>query len=187
MAFTPGSRQAVALGTAWALLAVCTGAGVAFFSEIRAAADSVVGRQDAAIATVPGDRERLAPLVGARTVELRAGAYGHFHVRADINGSHVQAMVDTGASMVALRFEDARDAGIIVSDADFTHRVSTANGYARMAPVTIERISIGDITVRDVTGAVLEPGKLSTTLLGMSFLTRLQRVDMRSGTLVLQE
>jgi aspartyl protease family protein len=56
-----------------------------------------------------------------------------------------------------------------------------------MAPVTIDRISIGDITVRDVSGAVLEPGKLSTTLLGMSFLSRLQRVDIRSGTLVLQE
>ena len=33
----------------------------------------------------------------------------------------------------------------------------------------------------------MEPGKLSTSLLGMSFLGRLQRVDMRSGVLVLQE
>ena len=187
MAFTPGSRQAVALATAWVVLAACTGLGAAFFSEIKAAAESVIGRQDAAVATVAGSRERSAAPVSGRTVELRAGAYGHFHVRAEINGSPVQAMVDTGASMIALRFEDARQAGIVVRDADFTHRVSTANGYARMAPVTIDRISIGDITVRDVSGAVLEPGKLSTTLLGMSFLSRLQRVDIRSGTLVLQE
>ena len=186
MAFTPGSRQAVALATAWVVLAACTGLGAAFFSEIKAAAESVIGRPDAAVATVAGSRERSAAVSG-RTVELRAGAYGHFHVRAEINGSPVQAMVDTGASMIALRFEDARQAGIVVRDADFTHRVSTANGYARMAPVTIDRISIGDITVRDVSGAVLEPGKLSTTLLGMSFLSRLQRVDIRSGTLVLQE
>ena len=96
-------------------------------------------------------------------------------------------MVDTGASIVALSYEDARASGIYVRDSDFTHRVSTANGLARVAPVTIDRISIGDITVRDVAGAVMEAGKLGTTLLGMSFLGRLQRVDMRSGMLVLQE
>jgi aspartyl protease family protein len=56
-----------------------------------------------------------------------------------------------------------------------------------VAPVTIDRVSIGDITVRNVPGAVLEAGKLETTLLGMSFLSRLQRVDMRSGSLVLHE
>jgi aspartyl protease family protein len=187
MAFTPGPRQAVALATAWTFIAVFAGVGAAFFTEIKAATESVMGRQNAAVATDAGSRERSAAALSGRTVELRAGAYGHFHVRAEINGSPVQAMVDTGASMVALRFEDARQAGIVVRDADFTHRVSTANGYARMAPVTIDRISIGDITVRDVSGAVLEPGKLSTTLLGMSFLSRLQRVDIRSGTLVLQE
>ena len=96
-------------------------------------------------------------------------------------------MVDTGASIVALSFEDARAIGLYVRDSDFTHRVSTANGFARIAPVTIDRISVGDIMVRDVSGAVMEPGKLGTTLLGMSFLSRLQRVDIRSGMLVLHE
>ena len=58
---------------------------------------------------------------------------------------------------------------------------------ARVAPVMLDRVSIGDITVRNVPAAVSEPGKLATSLLGMSFLSRLQRVDMRSGVLVLQE
>ena len=56
-----------------------------------------------------------------------------------------------------------------------------------MAPVTIGRLTIGDITVRNVEAAVCERGKLTTTLLGMSFLSRLDRVDMRSGVLVLQD
>lgn len=124
---------------------------------------------------------------GGRIVELRAGAYGHYHTSAEINGRQLKVLVDTGASIVALSYEDARVAGIYVRGGDFTHRVSTANGLARVAPVTIDRISIGDITVRDVAGAVMEEGKLGTSLLGMSFLGRLQRVDMRSGTLVLQE
>jgi aspartyl protease family protein len=190
MAFTSGSRRAATMAAGWVACAVCVAVGIAYFSEIRGLASSLVGRPEAAsaAASASGREGPATPASGSgRTVELRAGAYGHFHTRAEINGRVIQVMVDTGASMVALSFEDAREAGLYVGDRDFTHRVSTANGYARIAPVTIDRISIGDITVRDVAGAVMEPGKLGTTLLGMSFLGRLQRVDIRSGMLVLQE
>jgi aspartyl protease family protein len=192
MAFTPGSRQAALMAAGWVTAAALAVVTVAYFSEIKAAAQSLLGGPEQTAARVGGaDRDgRIGDdtrRAGQRVVELRAGAYGHFHTRAEINGRPISVMVDTGASMVALSFEDALEAGIQVRDRDFTHRVSTANGYARMAPVMIDRISIGDITVRNVSGAVLESGKLSTTLLGMSFLSRLQRVDIRSGTLVLQE
>ena len=96
-------------------------------------------------------------------------------------------MVDTGASIVALTFEDAERAGLYIRDSDYTHRVNTANGLARIAPVTLDRVAIGEIMVRNVPAAVSEPGKLTTSLLGMSFLSRLQRVDMRRGVLVLHE
>ena len=82
-------------------------------------------------------------------------------------------MVDTGASQVALTFDDASRAGIHVRDRDFTQAVRTANGIARVAPVTLDRVSIGDITVRNVPASVSERGMLATTLLGMSFLKRL--------------
>jgi aspartyl protease family protein len=96
-------------------------------------------------------------------------------------------MVDTGATMVALTYEDAERAGIHLKASDFTRSVSTANGVTRVAPVTIERVSVGDIMVRNVAASVSERGRLSTTLLGMSFLSRLERVDMRSGILVLED
>lgn len=122
-----------------------------------------------------------------RTVQLKAGAHGHFHSRIHVNGRAVQAMVDTGASIVALTFEDARNAGIHVRDGDYTHRVSTANGVARVALVTLDSVAIEDIVVRDVRAAVAEPGKLTTTLLGMSFLSQLRRTQMSRGVLVLEE
>jgi len=176
------------MAAGWTVAAVGTAVSIAYFSEIKDIAGHLFGRPEAtAVGPVAAGADTTSAPVSGRKVELRAGAYGHFHVRAEVNGRPVQVMVDTGASMVALKFEDAREVGLDVSERDFTHRVSTANGYARMAPVTIDRISIGDITVRDVAGAVLEQGKLGTTLLGMSFLSRLQRVDFRSGTLVLQE
>jgi aspartyl protease family protein len=188
MAFTPGSRQAATMAAGWGVAALCTAASIAYFAEIQAVAHNLLGRPDANAPRVSAaEGERSGPSAGGRTVELKAGAYGHFHARAEVNGRPISVMVDTGASMVALSFEDAREAGLHVRDSDFTHRVSTANGYARIAPVIIDRISVGDITVRNVSGAVMEPGKLGTTLLGMSFLSRLQRVDIRSGMLVLQE
>ncbi len=122
-----------------------------------------------------------------RTVELKAGAHGHFYSRVHVNGRAVQAMVDTGASIVALTFEDARNAGIHVRDGDYTHRVSTANGVARVAIVTLDSVAIQDIVVRNVRAAVAEPGKLTTTLLGMSFLGQLRRAQMSRGVLLLEE
>ena len=112
---------------------------------------------------------------------------GHFHADAEINGRSVQVLVDTGATMVALTYEDAERAGIYVKDSDFTQRVSTANGVGRVAPVMVDRISIGDVTVRNVRGAVVERGMLASTLLGMTFLGRLSRAEMRSGILVIEE
>lgn len=120
-------------------------------------------------------------------VVLRAGQKGQFLTEAEINGRPIDVLVDTGASIVALTYEDAERAGLYMRPSDFTHQASTANGIARIAPVTIDRIMIGDIEVRNVPGAVSERGALQTTLLGMSFIGRLSRFDMRDDTLILAE
>jgi aspartyl protease family protein len=134
-----------------------------------------------------GDEASTARTSGGRTVELKAGAHGHFYSRIRVNGRDIDAMVDTGASIVALTFEDAESAGIHVRDPEFTHRVSTANGVARVAMITLDSVAIDDITVRNVPAAVAERGKLSKTLLGMSFLGQLSRTEMSRGVLVLEE
>ncbi len=120
-------------------------------------------------------------------VELTANSGGHFETAAEVNGNEIDVMVDTGATLVALTYEDAERAGLYLKSADFTQGVRTANGTAKVAPVTLSSITIGDITVRNVKGAVAEQGKLHKTLLGMSFLGRLSRVEMRANTLVLHE
>lgn len=186
MALSSAARQAVALAAGWVMAAGCAAVSLVYLSEIKTVAQRFFGLPQPTATRVAGEhRERAVP--SGRIVELRVGAYGHYHTNAEINGRPIRVMVDTGASMVALSFEDARAAGIFTRDSDFTHRVSTANGFARMAPITIDSVSIGNITVRNVSGAVMEAGKLRTSLLGMSFLGRLQRVDMRGGLLMLQE
>jgi aspartyl protease family protein len=121
------------------------------------------------------------------TVSIAAGAYGHFLTQAQIDGRSIDVMVDTGASLVALTYEDAKSVGLFIKPSDFTSVAQTANGSTRVAPVTISRISIGEITVRNVPAVVSARGASERTLLGMSFLKRLTRVEMRAGMLVLQE
>jgi aspartyl protease family protein len=65
----------------------------------------------------------------------------------------------------------------------FSARVNTANGEARMAPVMLREIRIDQLSVYDVPAAVVE--NLNISLLGMSFLVRLQSYEMRDGKLTI--
>jgi aspartyl protease family protein len=191
MALPSGTRQASALAAGWLVVLASAGLGVLYFAEIKATARGLLGLH--AAGTEPGatprrqETGRTASVSRGRVVELKAGTHGHYYASAEINGRPIDVLVDSGASLVALTYDDARRAGLYVRDSDYTHRVSTANGPARVAPVTLDRVSIGDITVRNVPAAVSEPGKLATSLLGMSFLGRLQQIDIRGGVLVLKE
>jgi len=75
------------------------------------------------------------------TIYRRAGD-GHFYVDADVNGTRIRFLVDTGATFVALSPDDARSAGLTVFESDYTARTSTANGVARVAPVTMRQIEL---------------------------------------------
>jgi len=134
----------------------------------------------------PSDADQTAANSGG-AVELTADRFGQFLTQTEVNGLPVDSMIDTGANKVALTFESAERAGIFLRDRDFTLRTSTANGTGRAAPVMLDRVTIGSITVHNVEAMVTERGALRVNLIGMSFLKRLQRVEVRSGRLVLQD
>ena len=68
------------------------------------------------------------------TVSIAAGAYGHFQTQAEIDGRPVDVMVDTGASLVALTYEDAASVGIYVKPSDFTEAGSNRQRHRRASP-----------------------------------------------------
>ena len=119
------------------------------------------------------------------TMVLKASKNGHFYTTTRINGRPVNVVVDTGASVVALRYEDARAIGINPSPSDFTEPVRTAAGIVKTAPVTLREVRLGSIRVSNVRGLVNQRGNQGITLLGMTFLNRLSRAELRSGQLVL--
>jgi aspartyl protease family protein len=65
--------------------------------------------------------------------------------------------------------------------------VSTANGKINAAPATLDRVEAGGITIYDVPALVLPDEVLSTSLLGMSFLSRLKRYEVANERLVLEQ
>ena len=112
---------------------------------------------------------------------------GHYVTDVRMNNRKVKVLVDTGATMVAMSESTARKIGIRLKPADFKYNVNTANGVAKMASVTIKEISIGNIRVKNVRAGVSKDGGLSTTLLGMSFLNKLRRFEVRGDTLLLEQ
>jgi aspartyl protease family protein len=187
-----GSRQALSMASGWLVSGAIVGAGLFYATEVKDIAKALLGiktpppAQTEMVARRPA-RQSGEVKASGRTVEIKSGGGNHYFASIDVNGRKVDVMVDTGASMVALTHEDARRLSLSPGASDFTLQVQTANGMSRFAPVTLDRVAIGGIEVRNVQAAVAEPGRLSTTLLGMSFLSRLQRVDMRAGVMILAE
>ena len=127
------------------------------------------------------------PAPGVRQVEIKAEGDGHFYVNAEINSAHdIRLMVDTGATVVALRASDAAAAGIRPLKSEFTDPVQTANGTTMAAEATLDRVSIEDIEIHHVRALVLPDDQLSLSLLGGSFLKGLQRYQVADGRLIFE-
>lgn len=113
----------------------------------------------------------------------RASASGHFFVDGFVNGSPIRFVVDTGATYVSLTPDDARAAGIDPDRLQFTLRSQTANGVAQMAPITLREVRLGQLSLTDVPAVVMRSSGVS--LLGMSFLRRLDGYQIRDGELTI--
>ncbi len=120
-----------------------------------------------------------------REIEIGARRNGHFLVEAAVNGVDVLFLVDTGASKLTLTPRDAARVGLRPTRRDFTEAYRTANGIVRGAPVVLREVRIGQLAVEDVEATVNE-GPLHVSLLGMSFLRRLDGYEVRGGRLVLR-
>jgi aspartyl protease family protein len=98
----------------------------------------------------------------------------------------MEFMIDTGASVIALRQQDAARLGIRPAQRDFTARVTTANGVVFAAPAELASVELGGILVHNVAAVVLPDEALAQNLLGMSFLSRIHW-QYQGGRLILEQ
>lgn len=124
-------------------------------------------------------------IVQGGAISFRVARGGHFVVEANVNGIPIRFLVDTGASDVTLRPADALRLGFDLSRLAFNRPYRTANGIVFGAPVRLERVTIGPITLADV-GASVNGAPMARSLLGMSFLGRLSAYEVSRGTLTLK-
>ena len=138
-------------------------------------------------AALPGNevKPRASYLTGVRAVQVPMDRSGHFSANFRVNGRALNGMIDTGATYIAINQSMARTVGLKLRASDFTHGVQTANGKTKAAFVKLDRVEIGSITVTDVDAFVLEDSALSDTLIGMSFMSKLNSYKVKGRVLEL--
>ncbi len=124
------------------------------------------------------------PMVMGDELVIPAGRNGHFLVTAEVDGVEILFLIDTGASQVVLTAEDAERLGYRPEDLEFSDRFETANGVIRGAPLVLPDLRIGDLEIEDLRSSVIQ-APMSVSLLGMSFLNRLESYEVREEGLIL--
>ncbi|SMX34515.1 retropepsin-like aspartic protease family protein [Actibacterium lipolyticum] len=151
----------------WGLIFVGVIAGIGLWSDIR---NTVIPRQ--------------AVFAEQGRVEVPRAPDGHFYLTLSVNDAPLRFVVDTGASEVVLTPEDAKKAGLDTSDLAFTSEARTANGVVKTARVKLRDVQLGalvDVNVR----AWVNGGEMDTSLLGMSYLQRFEKMEITRDLLVL--
>lgn len=130
--------------------------------------------------------------VSWRKMTVSAGPNGHFYITARVKRpppsysfEDITFLVDTGASLVALRREDAETLGFELKYLDFSGVSQTANGEVHFASVVLPEVRIGPLKVRQVPASIVD-GELEISLLGNSFLGRLKSYQVSNDELVMR-
>ena len=159
----------------WVGIAAVLLLGYSFRNEFATVGDRIMGE------LLP----HQAIEVGERELRINAGAGGHFHVVAHVNGEPVRFLIDTGATDIVLNREAAQRAGYDVGSLRFTRPYRTANGIGYGAPIRLDSIAIGPFGVADMPASVND-APMSSSLLGISFLERLRSYEVRGSVMLLR-
>ncbi len=120
------------------------------------------------------------------SVRVRRTDSGDFNVGVSVNNASVPMLIDTGASSVVLTLEAARAAGLPVDLLKYDVTIETAKGRSFAAAVVLDELRIGNIVERRVPALIVRRGDLRMSLLGMSFLQRLDSFELRGQQMVLR-
>ena len=121
---------------------------------------------------------------GNKALTLTRDGSGQFTLQAEVNGSEVEFLVDTGADVVALTEIEAEALGVLPDESDFQPTMQTASGVGYGAPITLDELQIAGQTLHDVDAVVVKD--LGTNLLGQSALRRLGSVELKGDKMVIK-
>jgi len=158
----------------WSLVAIVLFVGYSYRGDMSHVRDRLLGELMPQRARTSGEN-----------VVLFANRSGHFAVDANVDGVTIHFLIDTGASDVVLSPNDASLLGFDLDKLTFSKTYQTANGIVRGAPVKLGRISISHLNITEVRASV-NGAAMNSSLLGMSFLSRLSGYEVRGNQLILR-
>jgi len=120
--------------------------------------------------------------VVGETLRLRQSADGHFWVNAQVNGTPVRFLVDSGATTTAMTLDTARAANVDIDESGFPVQIITANGRVEAQRGSIQSLQVGPMMAEDFPVVVAEAFG-GSNVLGMNFLSameswRVERMEM---------
>ena len=119
---------------------------------------------------------------GSIEIKLEANRQGHYVASGSINDKAVTFFLDTGATSVSVPEYIANEAGL---EKEYRTRSQTAAGTVTVWRTTIDELTLGDITLHNVSATINPATDMDMVLLGMSALGRLD-FSQKAGTLTLR-
>ena len=113
----------------------------------------------------------------AKEFQISRNTSGMFTTVGSINGLTVSFLVDTGATRVSMNAAQANRLGIDFRVVGTPMMVTTASRMERAWGVTLDTVKVGELNLRNVGAVVLEGAQPAQTLLGMSYLGRLEMTN----------
>ncbi|NCP11585.1 MAG: TIGR02281 family clan AA aspartic protease [Sphingomonadales bacterium] len=123
--------------------------------------------------------------VDGKTILVRRDADGHFWVNAGVNGIATRFLIDSGASTTSIPRALAQRSGVTDRESGFPVLIETANGTTTMKRATIDRLTVGGLSVANHP-VMIGDALGETGVLGMNFLSALRSWKVEGATLVLE-
>lgn len=108
-----------------------------------------------------------------------------FRTMAEVDGKTVAFRVDTCKSYVSITYNDAERLGFDPNTLIFSELLETSVGLFKVSEVLINSIRVGQIEVFNIHAYVTK--ELNESVLGLSFLTKLNSSELRDLGLVLRQ
>jgi aspartyl protease family protein len=98
-----------------------------------------------------------------------------------LNGFATNAILDTGADVVAISRMQARQFGLDPAKRPFLTTVSTANGDTAAARIALD-VAVGDASLKNVPAVILN-SDLALPRIGMSFLQKFKAMEFHDDAI----
>jgi len=168
-------RQHLAHAALWAAIVAALALGFAYREDLARVPQRLLLAFGTGYPIATAEHEVVVP----------QDAQGAFVLNARVNGQPVRFIVDTGATDTVLAPDTARRLGVDVDKLEFVQSAEPAKGMGYGAAFTAQRLEVGPIAFADFP-MIINRASMTSSLLGLSFLNRLEDFEIRDRKLILK-